>query len=50
MKNTLLLFALFFSGYINAQVCIPNTSSLKFNGNSDYVQINSDSNLELTAR
>jgi hypothetical protein len=47
MKKILLVIPLLFSGTIQAQVCIHNTSSLKFNGNSDYVQINSDNNLEL---
>jgi hypothetical protein len=44
----LLTYLFLFLGFVSqAQICIPNTSSLKFNGNSDYVQINSDTNLEM---
>jgi len=47
MKKIPLLLSLLVSTCTYSQVCVSNTSSLKFNGNSDYVQINSSNNLAL---
>jgi hypothetical protein len=48
MKSKLLLLLSLIGFGVKAQNCVPNTSSLQFDGTSSYVSVNSNTNLDIT--